>query len=126
LAVSHSRSKQATWVAWFLEHGEWPTAGLQVLHRCDTPACVRPDHLFLGTQRNNMADKLAKGRHRFGFLSGEDNPGAKLTVENVAEIRRRYAAPDHPGQWVLAREFGISRSLIQQIVQGKAWRGAAA
>ena len=47
-------------VSWFLHTGEWPT--LNVLHHCDTPRCVRPDHLFEGTQRDNMLDASAKGR----------------------------------------------------------------
>lgn len=47
--------------SWSVHHGEIP-AGLNVLHRCDTPACVRPDHLFLGTQKDNVADMRAKGR----------------------------------------------------------------
>jgi hypothetical protein len=55
------RPKKAHRVAWFLTHGAWPT---NALHRCDTPACVRPDHLFEGTKADNTADMMLKGRHR--------------------------------------------------------------
>lgn len=51
-------------IAWFFEHGEWPPVDLVVCHRCDTPLCVRPAHLWLGSQSENIRDCVAKGRHR--------------------------------------------------------------
>jgi hypothetical protein len=56
------RRRKATHVSWFLATGEWPSAGLSVCHRCDNPPCVRIEHLFVGTHRENMRDAHAKGR----------------------------------------------------------------
>lgn len=72
----------ATHVSWFLKHGVWPT--LKMLHRCDNPPCVNPDHLFEGTDADNAADRDAKGRHR--TPSGLDVFGAKLDGLQVSEI----------------------------------------
>jgi hypothetical protein len=63
-------------IAWELFRGPIPI-GMQVLHRCDTPSCVRPDHLFLGTHADNMLDKVRKGRQRNGVTFGDDNPSRK-------------------------------------------------
>src|SRR5579859_4319368 len=59
----------ATHVSWFLAHGEWPPADKLVLHTCDIRQCVRPDHLFLGTQGENTRDAVSKGCH--GRIPGE-------------------------------------------------------
>jgi hypothetical protein len=94
--------------------------GMCVLHRCDNPACVRPGHLFLGTQTENVADREAKGRGRHRASAGEANGSAKLTWGAVGEIRRRYAAGG-VSQQLLAREYGVSRSQISGIVAGVFW-----
>jgi hypothetical protein len=96
------------------------------LHRCDTPLCVRGDHLFTGTQADNMADKSAKGRHHartkpWVYRRNEQHASAKLTWKEVDEIRARFA----PGQAMistLAREYSVSRAAIQSIIKGKTWR----
>jgi hypothetical protein len=59
----HGKTRLAHRVAWMLAHGEIPD-GLCVLHRCDNPPCINIDHLFLGTHADNVADKMAKGRHQ--------------------------------------------------------------
>ena len=71
--LAEGRIRLAHRVAWWLEKGNWPDQHL--LRRCDNPACVRPSHLFVGSQADNMADKLAKGRQP----AGEEIPWSKLT-----------------------------------------------
>lgn len=106
-------------VAYEMCHGEIP-AGLQVLHRCDNPLCVRPSHLFLGTNKENNDDKMRKGRHGHGTQHGEQASGAKLTEDSIRQIRSMRA------QGMLLREigekFGVHYMTIGQIVSGKTWK----
>jgi hypothetical protein len=89
--------------------------GLCVLHRCDNPPCVNPDHLFLGTRADNMADALKKRR----IPLGEERPNSKLTLADAATIREW--APAGWTQRDLAAAFGVSQSLVSAILSGKAW-----
>jgi len=91
--------------------------GMCVLHRCDNRKCVRPDHLFLGTKRDNSLDMAAKGRHKGPGLAGEDHGEAKLSNADVAEIKQRLA--DGESGKYLADVFGVSPSLISLIKRGK-------
>jgi hypothetical protein len=102
--------------AWTLEHGEVP-ATLFVLHRCDNRRCVRPDHLFLGTNSDNMIDMVVKGR---ADNRGERNNNARLTDEEIAEIRTRYR-PQVNGT-LLAREYGVSLSTIMNVIAASSGR----
>lgn len=94
-----------------------------VLHHCDTPRCVRPDHLFLGTMQENTQDMLTKGRneHGPGYPSGEAHPNTKLTEAAVLEIRRRWQQGGVT-QRALAQEFGVVHSVIGFVVRGETWR----
>jgi predicted transcriptional regulator len=83
--------------------------------------CVRPDHLFLGTQVDNNADMVAKGRQVTVRQLGERNSMARLTDTQVREIRRRYI-PGVVLQRHLAAEYGVTQMLISQIVLGKIWQ----
>lgn len=109
----------ATHVAWFLHYGKWPTKFL--LHTCDNPPCVRWDHLFEGTNKDNMADMVAKGRS----CRGERHGGCKLTDLQVRCIRYLYKSVDSTrgAQAYIAKQFGVSPSLVFQIVhkQVRAW-----
>ena len=96
-----------------LHFGEIPV-GLLVCHHCDTPDCVNPEHLFLGTQKDNMEDCDAKGRIR----RGETHPCAKLTLADVNSIRDAINIT----QRELAKEFGVGRSTIGEIRTGKKWK----
>lgn len=159
-------------VSWELATGEAPGKAV-VCHSCDTPGCVNPDHLWLGTHADNVRDKKRKMRHSFGERSGtatisaedvvrmrnlsrvgwrnqeialafgipqatasaaitgktwahvpgpvppqrgERHHQAKLSDAEVAEIRGRHSSGEQ--QVSLAREFGVSKSLVSQIVRG--------
>lgn len=110
------RTRGAHRIAWELRVGPIPP-GLSVLHRCDTPACVNPDHLFLGTHADNMADMVAKGREARGTRNGQ----AKLTEQQVGEIRLAHGTIPFAD---LAARFGISRSQLARILNGERWRTA--
>lgn len=102
-----------------MAHGVVPQ-GMLVCHRCDTPACVRPDHLFLGTAQQNTRDMHAKGRAALAGAKGEANSHAKLLDEQVLAIRQRF----DDGEMIraLAIEFGLTRSAISDIVNGRTWK----
>ena len=102
-------------VAWEMENQRRVPDGMVVRHTCDQPLCVRPDHLVVGTQAQNIADRDARGK----APRGERNPAAKLTAHQVGEIRRR----PHKRRASVAREFGVSESTIKQIWAGIIWRG---
>ncbi len=90
--------------------------GQVVCHRCDTPLCVRPDHLFAGTQSDNIRDAINKGRFFPPRLHGEDHGNAKLNNDAVRSIRR-----DHRTAAAIARDYGVAASLITAIKAGRIW-----
>lgn len=92
-----------------------------VLHKCDTPACVRPAHLFVGTHDDNMRDMVHKGRHWVVPMPGEKNPSAKLTIKDVVEIRTRYRSGEF--QRIIASDFGIRQNHVSRIVRNESWTG---
>lgn len=102
-----------------LHYGSIPEGThVHVLHRCDNPACVRPDHLYLGTDADNVHDMMGKGRNWIPY--GEEQWGAKLTRADVLEIRK--LAADGVTQTALSRQFGVCLSQVRNIVQRKKWR----
>lgn len=107
-------TKNAQCVSWYLHHGEW--SDKYILHRCDNRECTNPNHLFEGTQKQNIQDAINKRR----MLVGEANGRSKLTKDDVQEIRRRYNAGDVL-QKGLAEEYDVSPSAIQSIVCGDNW-----
>lgn len=97
--------------------------GMHILHKCDNPRCINPDHLEVGTQSKNMADCHARGRSRIPKprVSGERNGSAKLTEAAVAMIRDSLSAGVTQQQ--LADKFGVSQTLISRIKRGEIWNG---
>lgn len=101
--------------------GQCLPAGFDVMHACDNPACINPNHLEAGTRSKNMADCHARGRSRIPTpkMRGEMNGSAKLTTAQVAEVRRRLA--DGEVQRLIAASLGVSQSLISAIKLGRIW-----
>jgi hypothetical protein len=112
--------KGAHIASWILAHRALPK-GAWVLHRCDNPSCVRPSHLFLGTQVDNMQDMHQKGRGHTG-APGSLNHHARLVEDQVVEIRERFAAGESLD--ALSEEFGVLPKMISRIVTGAAWKHA--
>ena len=97
-------------VSWFLKHGEVPDGILR--HKCDNPPCVNPDHLEPGTQADNIADKMARGRQAKGERIGT----AKITADDVLAIRRRTMTPRE----VMAH-YGLSKTHAHRLLNGGGW-----
>lgn len=122
-----TRQIQAHRLAYALLRGVIPS-GMCVCHHCDNPPCVRPDHLFLGTNKDNVRDAVQKGR----MAIGEANANATLTLAEVLEIRERYAAlPMSPGGKrkrngaieALIKDYShVSRTTIYCVATGQTWK----
>jgi hypothetical protein len=117
-------------LAWTATHGAI-AAGMGVLHRCDNPPCCNPAHLFLGTQAENSRDMNAKGRgawQRPGHVQkaasftprGIFHHATKLTATDVPVIRARAAAGEPLGR--LAREYGVHRVTLRDVVRRVSWK----
>lgn len=141
IRVSQSQVKPAHRLMYEITYGPIPD-GMHVCHHCDNRACVRPDHLFLGTHADNMADMRAKGRSAKGSrngsythpesrrwgkavpeesrLRGERNPSSKISENEVREIRALYANGGI-SQREIAKRYGLSQAGVSVIVAGKRW-----
>lgn len=105
-------------LVWELAHGLIPD-GLHVLHHCDNPRCIRTSHLFLGTNNDNVQDKVRKNRQ--SHLDGERHPHAKLSHEKAARIRTQWVTGCFT-RHQLADEYGVSPGLIGHVVKGRNWK----
>lgn len=106
-------------VSWELHRGPIPE-GHNVCHHCDNPPCVNPDHLFTGTQLDNVRDCDAKGRRRWRGIRGSANVASKLTEVDVAKIRTLYRDKTI-SQSAMARMFGVCTAQIWRIVHNQRW-----
>lgn len=115
----NGKVQQVNRVAFLLDNGRWPNPF--ACHECDNKKCVRPDHLFEGTNRDNMIDMVRKGRACTSYPSntGENNCNAKLTWGNVDIIRE-----EHPtvGMVVLAKRFHVSHQVIHAVIKFRTWK----
>lgn len=111
------KKKNAHRVSYGLFNGPIPT-GMFVLHRCDNRKCVNPSHLFLGTQSDNMADMVSKGRGK--TLRGESHNNAKITESIAREIIIKSTLREI-SQRKIADMFGVSQALVSSILNGKRW-----
>jgi len=118
-------------VAWTIANGPIPP-GLCVCHRCDNGRCVNASHLFLGTRAENIADCKAKGRqaqsarhssrtHPERVVRGESHWASKLTETDVREMRNLYLT-SHVTMSMLARQYGISRSTVADVIHRRCWK----
>lgn len=94
-------------------------SGYNVCHRCDNPGCVNPDHLFPGTQSENLKDSASKGRHQHQ-KTNERNPSRKLTWDQAREIKRLIK--DGVTQKAIANWFRVSPTAIGSIARNRTWR----
>lgn len=95
--------------------------GMCVCHSCDNPPCVNPEHLWLGTSKENTSDRHNKGR----TPKGERIFGSKLKTSDVLEIRKYYAENKHKAKWggvVMAKKYGVLPTTIDWIAKGKTWK----
>ena len=129
--VSHRQAVGAHCFSYTLTHGAIPE-GIFVCHHCDTPLCVNPAHLFLGTNRQNIRDAMRKKRLASGLRNGkythpEATPRgqrhgrALLTAAQVRNIRKRYPL-GKVSYGALAQEYGVGKSTIFHIVKRDTWQ----
>lgn len=98
-------------------HKDGVPEGKYVLHTCDRKMCVNPEHLYVGTQQENIDDALERGQ----VVTGEDNPSTKLTRKDVQDIRTLYNSSDIT-QSELGKEYGVDQSTVSKILNGEWWQ----
>jgi hypothetical protein len=111
---------QAARFAYIITYGDGGMKDeIQVCHHCDNPKCVRPDHLFLGTQRDNELDKIGKGRSGGLFRPAEGHSLTGLDWERVRRIRARCLAGE--SQYKVAKDERVTRGCVEHIVTNRTW-----
>lgn len=101
--------------SWFIHHGEWPSHGSEVCHRCDVPSCVNPKHLFIGSHADNMRDSIRKSRFNPAM-----NTGKKLTVKKRTHCKRGHEfSPENTYHGKLGRSC---RTCMREGWRARHWR----
>ncbi len=114
--LTHERPVGAHVFSLELESGTPVPDGMQVNHKCDNPPCCNPAHLFIGTQLDNMRDKVAKNRQ----ARGEDHGSSILNKDMVHIIRTRHASGDSPT--TIARDLGVSSNAVWRCATRQTWK----
>lgn len=117
MAVGKRNHEATHRVAWALANGVRPPVGMHVMHSCDTPACVNPAHLSIGTAADNQRDCSIKGRKRAAL--GSRCNKSKLTEAQVIEAAQQFAQGVFSKD--IAKKFGVKRDAILKIMQGSRW-----
>ena len=121
LSLGHRGTISAHRASWIVFRGEIPE-GMKVLHRCDIPPCFNPDHLFIGTQADNIADMDRKGRRKVTKIFGEAHGLHRVTKDQVIEMRKLYADDLSVSHRQLAKRFNLSASEVGRILRKDVWR----
>lgn len=116
MSIGDGKGRNAHVVAWELANNRPAPRGMMVRHTCDNPPCCNPSHLVLGTNADNVADKVARGRQP----RGTQIPWSKLTEDSVREIR--YLAASGIPMSHLAKRFDVSEAAISYAVKRKTWK----
>lgn len=117
-AIGSDRGHKASWI---IHHGLIPKR-MHVCHSCDNPICTNPDHLWIGTFKENNDDKIAKGRGRYApppIKKGSENASSRLNEDQVAEIKKLLN--EGHSSYGIGKEFGVSKTTILRIKTGVNW-----
>lgn len=116
------KSRHASRVSWILKTNKEPEKGVFVCHKCDNRACVNPDHLFLGTAKDNMKDCVGKGRNFFQTnpFKGMRHANSKLTDQQVLGIRALIKEGNTLAS--VAGKFNVTRACVEDIHRRKSWK----
>lgn len=117
--IHDAREIPANRASWLVSHGQLPPVELEACHRCDNRACVNPDHLFLGTGKDNIQDCFRKGRGAVNARRKDGSRPRALKPHEVLEIRAKHAGG--VSVKALAEEYGMTRTNMRFIVTRKTW-----